>query len=473
MDTFELNKIAGAVLFTLLIAFGLHSLSDIIFNSPEPAVPGYSIVVAETSGGGAPAPVAEPPIEAILASADPKAGEATAKKCQACHDLSKGGVNKTGPHLYGVVNRPIASIANFQYSDAMKAFAAGGKTWTYDNLYHFIHDPRGDVAGTKMTFAGLPSPQDRANVIAYLRSLSDDPAPLPAPPAQNAAAPAAGAPATASQQQTAAANAPASANGTQSPNTAGQTGSAGGAPGSGSGGDFATLVGQMNPADGQSKARICQTCHSLEKNGPNKIGPHLWGVIGRKVASADGFAYSDAMKKFAAGDKVWSFDELDHFLENPRAHVPGTKMTYAGIPQEADRAKVVAYLRTLADTPVPLPTVDSKPGPAPAANRGPAPAANVAPTQAAPAPAVPAGSGAQGGTAAPAAAPAAGSGGDTSAGPAAGSNNAAAPASGSTDAGNSSASGDSANPAGQGNNLGATNSGGNAGTGTPSMPAPQ
>jgi cytochrome c len=117
------------------------------------------------------------PLPELLAKADPAKGEASAKKCQACHDFSKGGPNKVGPNLWGVVGRPVASHEGFNYSAALKA---KGGNWTYEDINHFITNPKNYVPGTLMAFAGDPNPEDRANILAYLRTLSDSPVPFPA-----------------------------------------------------------------------------------------------------------------------------------------------------------------------------------------------------------------------------------------------------------------------------------------------------
>ena len=120
----------------------------------------------------------------LLATANPDAGEVVLKKCVACHTAEKGGPNKVGPNLWGIVNRPVASHEGFAYSAAMKDFSEGGKVvWDYDHLNHFLTSPKGLVKGTAMGFAGVKKPDERANLIAYLRTLSDSPAPLPEAPA--------------------------------------------------------------------------------------------------------------------------------------------------------------------------------------------------------------------------------------------------------------------------------------------------
>jgi cytochrome c len=116
------------------------------------------------------------------------------------------------------------------------------------------------------------------------------------------------------------------------------------------------LLAKANPDAGKAIFKQCQTCHTDEKGGPNRIGPNLWSVVGRKKATEPGFAYSDAMKKFAAaGQDTWDYEGINTFIANPRADVPGTKMTFVGLKKTEDRANVIAYLRTQADSPKPLP----------------------------------------------------------------------------------------------------------------------
>lgn len=193
MDSFEANKIFGALLGTVFVLFGGSLLAEGIFHSELPEKPGFAIEAAEPQAGGAAAPAANEvtPVAQIMASADPEAGAAIFKRCQACHSGEKGGPNKVGPDLWDVVNRPIAAHEGFSYSTAMKEFSENGSVhWDWDHLNHFLHGPKQYIKGTAMGFAGLPKDQERADLLAYLRTLSDNPAPLPQPEEEAAAQPA-------------------------------------------------------------------------------------------------------------------------------------------------------------------------------------------------------------------------------------------------------------------------------------------
>jgi cytochrome c len=179
MDSFELNKIIGAILGTCLVLLVTNFTAGAIFAPKPLQKPGFVIAAKEAEGAGKEAAAAAPsePIEKLLQTASVEKGAASAKKCAACHTFEKGGPNRVGPNLYNVVNRDRGTEPGFNYSAAIKA--KGGK-WTFDELNKFLTNPKGYIPGTAMGFAGLPKDSERADVIAYLRSLSDSPAPMPA-----------------------------------------------------------------------------------------------------------------------------------------------------------------------------------------------------------------------------------------------------------------------------------------------------
>ena len=200
MDSFEFNKIIGAVLGTLLFVMGVGFVAEAIYAPREDVGPGYAlpepepVVVAEA---GAPEEAAVP-LATLLASADATRGQAAVRKCQSCHNFGEGEPSKQGPHLYDVVGRPEGGVADFAYSEGMKAHNAAGEIWTYENLDAFITAPKAYVEGTKMNFSGVKSPEERADILAYLQTLSHEPVPFPTADAAPAAdAPAAPADATA------------------------------------------------------------------------------------------------------------------------------------------------------------------------------------------------------------------------------------------------------------------------------------
>jgi cytochrome c2 len=361
MKHYRLNQIAMAVLGALLLIFGTRTLINIAFEEHEPEKPGMEVAGGKEGEkpGAKPATAPGSDLGALLAKADAAKGEATAAICKACHAFEAGAPSPIGPNLHNVVGRKIASVEGFNYSPALKAKA--GEVWSYENLNHWITNPQAFAPGTTMAFPGLPDGQQRADVIMFLRSKTETPPPLPeAAPAAEAAAPAEG----------------------------GAAPAAGGEPGA----EILPALAKADPKRGASDVAVCKVCHSFDKGAPSPIGPNLYGVVGRKIASLEGFNYSPALKaKQSEGD--WTFQHLDVWLTNPQAFAPGTTMAFPGIPDLQTRADVIDFLRTKSDNPVPIPEVAPAAVPAPAAEEKPAaapaaPAMEEKPAEAPPAPAM-------------------------------------------------------------------------------------
>jgi cytochrome c len=178
MDSENVNRVSLAALGSVLFVMLLVAFSNLVISVRNPAVPGFAL----PTSGGATAPTAEPaaapeePLPALLAKADPKKGEQYAKVCQTCHNFEKGAGPKIGPPLWGVAGRPIASIPGFSYSDSLKAV---GGNWTWEALNTMVSNPKTEASGTKMAFPGEKDPQRRADILAFLQTLSDSPVPFP------------------------------------------------------------------------------------------------------------------------------------------------------------------------------------------------------------------------------------------------------------------------------------------------------
>jgi cytochrome c2 len=329
IDTYTLNTVAGWILGTGLLVFGLNELAHIVYHAEAPARPGMVVEIAEVTPAVDEASAEEAPhIAALLADADPDRGQAAARACAACHTFDQGGAHRIGPNLWDIVGQPLAHFDNYAYSDAMQARSE--ETWTYEALNEFIANPRGFLPGTKMAYAGMRRDDQRADLIAYLRTLSDDPQPLPEPPARAAEVetetPEAGAEPAPEAEVAPAEEAPQ---------------------------NVAALIAEKDPDRGQAAARACQACHTFDQGGAHRIGPNLWDIVGQTIAHHDDYAYSDALR--ARSDETWTYELLDAYLANPREFAPGTKMAYAGMRRDDQRHELIAYLRTLSEDPQPLP----------------------------------------------------------------------------------------------------------------------
>lgn len=385
MDSLEVNKIAAAIILAGIVAMTSGFVAGFVVQVPK-APEERAYVIATPEAGDAVAAAAAPEaveesVLVLLASVDPAAGEGVTRKCTACHTFNEGGANRVGPNLWDIVGRPIATGDGFNYSDALAERSE--ETWSYENLDAFLANPRGWAPGTKMAYAGLRSANDRAELIAYMRGLSNDPKPLPEPeaapepepeaapePAAEAADEAAAgivseASETAGEASEAvgeAANEPVETT-AEAAAAAGEAAEAGATaatetqeaalPASDAASGLGAMIAAADPAAGRKVARKCSACHTFDSGGANRVGPALFGILGRGIASVEGYNYSSAFE--AKAGETWNYDNMAAFLAKPREWVPGTKMAFAGLRKEEDIAALLAYLRQQHDDPPALP----------------------------------------------------------------------------------------------------------------------
>ena len=180
MDSFELNKIIGAILLVALLVIGIGKVSNLVFKINKPEKSNYKVELdvesAETKGDEEPVQREIVDIAALLSTGDLAHGEKVFKKCSACHSIKSGGGNNIGPALYNVVGRKVGVLDDYKYS---KALAEYEKNWSFEELNGFLLKPKDWIKGTKMAYAGLRKEKDRASVILYLNKYSDSPLPLP------------------------------------------------------------------------------------------------------------------------------------------------------------------------------------------------------------------------------------------------------------------------------------------------------
>lgn len=342
MGSMEINKAVAAFLVAGIAFMGAGLVSEALVHPKQLKTAAIKIDLPSTQVAGtaaAAAPEAEPPIAVLLASADAGRGEAGVKAsgCVACHSFNDGGKAGVGPNLYGVMGAPHGHAEGYAYSAVLKAKSG---PWTFEAMNEWLKKPAAYAPGTKMSYAGLSDPKKRADIIEYLRSNAKAPIDKPAAPVQQASATA---PAVAAGAPAAPERAP-------------------GAPGAPPAGavtppaasDVATLLASANADSGKATfARVgCVACHSVGEGGKSGLGPNLYGIVNAPLGHMEGYTYSAALK--AKGGE-WSYAELDKWLLKPSAYAPGTKMSFAGIADPKARTDVIAYLRTLAATPAPLP----------------------------------------------------------------------------------------------------------------------
>ncbi|MGK7654460.1 c-type cytochrome [Roseovarius sp. B08] len=404
-DTMTFTKIMGGLCGTFLVfLLGKWAAEEIYHvgggGHGEEHQAAYVIEVDEGEGGGEEEEETVT-LASLYSEADVGAGERVFGKCKACHQAEEG-ANGVGPHLYGVVGRDVGAVDGFSYSGALSEAA---DVWTPENLYAFLEDPSGYAPGTSMSYNGLAKPEDRANVIAFLDQTDGDMTEVAAEEGAEETASAeegtegeateeasaeegteedtteeasaeegseedtteeASAEEGAEEEATDEASAEGGSDEEATDEAAAEEGSdeqaaeqaaaeesaeEGGSEeqaaeessgGEGEGSAFAELVAAADVADGERAFRKCAACHKAEEEA-NGVGPHLVGVIGRDIASVDGFNYSDAL---AGLDGAWTADEMNAWLEDPKGYAPGNKMAYRGVRKEEERAALVKYLES-------------------------------------------------------------------------------------------------------------------------------
>lgn len=330
MDTMTLTKATAALCGALLVFLLGKWAAEVLFHMDGHGEAAY-VIETESGDAGGEAEAEQASLAEMLAAADVDKGSKVFKKCAACHKLEKD-VNATGPSLYGVVGRPVASAAGFGYSGAM---TEKGGEWTPEAMDEFLTKPSAVVSGTSMSFAGLKKPADRVNLIAFLNTQSDAPMTFEAAAAGEAATeePAATETATATQapaatEEPAATEAPAAEPAqTQTQEPAAE----------------ATAAVAGDTAAGEKVFKKCKACHSVE-DGANKTGPHLFAVVGRDIGGVAEFKYSSSMMDMGG---TWTAENLDAYLTKPKEFIPGTKMSFVGLKKPEDRQNIIAYLGTL------------------------------------------------------------------------------------------------------------------------------
>ena len=357
MDVFEFNKLAGGLLLAGVVTMFIGIFGNTLVPKPDGghgAEPHGTEVVAAAPAARA-KPAGPEPIAAMLAEADIARGESITRKCTTCHTFAEGGAAKQGPNLYNIVGTDIAAREGFKYSDAM---AEHPGDWDYSNLNAFLFKPKNFMKGTKMTFVGLKKARDRADLIAYLRTLSASPQPLPEgdaaqPDKEGEAEPKAALPAGPDRELAAEPGAPQLEAAPESETRQAWSFSLiGAAMAAEPAKSLAERLAAADPEAGKKVWRKCKACHTIDKGGKKRIGPNLWNIVGADVAAREGFKYSKGMVAFGG---QWTYERLDAYLTKPRKVVKGGKMSFVGLKKPKDRANVIAFLRAQADEPLPLP----------------------------------------------------------------------------------------------------------------------
>ena len=382
MDSTEFNKIAAGVIGAFLVVMLLNFVSGKIYGTrdthhgDEPLA--FALEVEDETAGGEEKTEEAPDYAALVANADLANGEKIFRKCKSCHAIEDG-KNGVGPHLWGVVGRDIAAIDGFGYSGALTGLEGD---WTLTALSGFLKNPKNYASGTKMVFSGLKDAQDRVDLIAYLNEADGTPIELAAaaPANDDAEKPAADEPKP--EDEAKPADAPKADDGdkdetksegdakpddvekaedgdakpadnaanAEGDNTAVAAADANNDNAPAAGGETAAAFAGGDAKAGEKVFRKCKACHKVE-DGKKGVGPHLWGVINRDIASVDGFKYSQVMQDLPGN---WTATELAKFLADPKGYAKGTKMAFAGLKKEQDIVNLITYLNEADGTPDPL-----------------------------------------------------------------------------------------------------------------------
>ncbi|MHA1559354.1 MAG: c-type cytochrome, partial [Alphaproteobacteria bacterium] len=244
---------------------------------------------------------------ALIAAGDPDVGQSYIQRCTGCHSFRPEGPDVggpfVGPAIFGVFGGFVGGVEGFEYSPAFESLRGAELEWNDARLNAFLTDPQGVVPGTAMTIRGITDAEDRANAIAFIRTLVPDEAP---------------------------------------PGMVGDI-------------ELLQRIADADIADGELLAARCAVCHAYTEDAEALVGPSLFGVVGARVGATEGFAYSAAMAALGAEDALWTYDRIDAFLANPAIAIPGTRMGFGGIDDEENRAAIIAFLRSISpDAPDPL-----------------------------------------------------------------------------------------------------------------------
>ena len=342
MSSFEFNKVIGAVLLAVLTMVVIGKLGDNLVATGGGHDDSHGAEKTVVAAKATKPKTSEPlqPILGMLASADIEAGKKAFKKCGACHKIAKDGKNGIGPNLWNIVGADRGAVAGFSYSSALKTKEGG---WTYESLNAFLAKPKKYIPGTKMSFAGLKKPKDRANVVAYLRSNSETPAPLPSQSEIDAAM-------KALEEAKAMMEKAGSQVAEKTAAVAKEVKPAVSAPDPIQ--DIGAMLASADVGKGKRVFNKCKSCHTVNNGGKNGIGPNLWNIVNRTPGEVGGYKYSGALAGMT--DRPWNYENLNAFLLKPKKYAKGTKMSFAGLKKDSDRANVIAYLRSLSDNPAPL-----------------------------------------------------------------------------------------------------------------------